>query len=69
MSDDEWIGRGAGANADNFQNWNLTKKGLMFTFDQYQVAAYAAGPQTVIIPFDKLKNILRKDGAAANLAK
>lgn len=69
MSDDEWISKGAAAEADNFKSWNLTKKGLMFTFDQYQVAAYAAGPQAVIIPYDKLENILRKDGVIANLAK
>lgn len=69
MSDDEWINRGAAADAENYASWNLTKKGVMITFDQYQVAAYAAGPQTVIVPFEKLKNILRKDGAAANLLK
>lgn len=69
MSDDEWISNGAGADAENFKNWNLTKKGLMFTFEPYQVAAYAAGSQTVIIPYEKLKNMLRKDGITANLAK
>ena len=69
MSDDEWISTGAGATAENYQSWNLTKKGLLITFDQYQVAAYAAGPQTVIIPYSKLQNILRKDGIAAKLAK
>lgn len=69
MQDDEMINDGAGAKADNFSNWNLTKKGLMFTFEPYQVAAYAAGTQTVIIPFEKLKDILRKDGTAAQLAK
>lgn len=67
MSDDEWISRGAGAEADNFRSWNLTKKGLMFTFDQYQVAAYAAGPQTVIIPYEKLNDILKKDGITARI--
>lgn len=69
MSDDEWISKGAGADAGNFQSWNLTKKGLMFTFSPYQVAAYAAGSQTVIIPYDKLKSILRKDGITAKLFK
>jgi Protein of unknown function (DUF3298)/Deacetylase PdaC len=69
MSDEEWIGRGAGAEADNFASWNLTKKGLMFTFDQYQVAAYAAGPQTVIIPYNDLKSVLRKDALPAGLLK
>ncbi len=61
MSDDEWIKAGAGEKAENFGSWNLTKKGLMLTFDPYQVAAYAAGPQTVIIPYNELSTIWRKD--------
>ena len=66
MSDDDWIATGAGADAENYKSWNLTKKGLMITFDQYQVAAYAAGPQTVIIPYSKLKGILRTNFIASN---
>lgn len=69
MSDDEWLRRGTAPEPDNYQSWNLTRKGLMFTFDQYQVAAYAAGPQTVIVPYGKLQGVLQKNGAAANLAK
>lgn len=65
MQNDELINDGAGAKAENFSNWNLTKKGLMFTFEPYQVAAYAAGTRIVIIPYEELKDILRKDGAAA----
>lgn len=61
MSDDEWITNGAGNNAENYDNWFLTKKGLMITFDPYQVAAYAAGMQTVIIPYSELSEIWRKD--------
>jgi len=26
----------------------MTPEGLVFTFDEYQVAPYAAGPQTVV---------------------
>jgi hypothetical protein len=55
LSDENWIKEGAGAKAENFENWNLTKKGLMFTFNQYQIAPYAAGGSQVIIPYDKLK--------------
>lgn len=69
MSDDEWITKGAAPEAENYKNWNLTNKGLMLTFEQYQVAAYAAGPQTVMVPYDNLKAVLRKDSVAANLAK
>jgi hypothetical protein len=61
MSDDEWISNGAGANAENYASWNLTKKGLMVNFDPYQVAAYAAGPQFVIIPYNKLSGILQRE--------
>jgi Protein of unknown function (DUF3298)/Deacetylase PdaC len=53
---------GATAKAENYRNWNLTKKGLMFTFDPYQVGPYAAGPQTVIVPYAELKAIARPGG-------
>lgn len=69
MSDDEWLSKGAAPEAENYRSWNLTKKGLMVTFDQYQVAAYAAGPQSVIVPYSKLQSVLRKDGVVAELAK
>lgn len=69
MSDDKWLSEGAAPKDENYRSWNLTKKGLMVIFDQYQVAAYAAGPQQVIVPYDKLQIILRKDSVAANLAK
>ena len=66
MSDDEWIATGAGADAENYKSWNLTKKGLMITFDPYQVAAYAAGMQTVIIPYSKLKGTMRTNFIPSN---
>ena len=69
MFDEEMFNPGSEAKAENYQNWNLTNKGLLITFDAYQVAAYAAGPQEVVIPYSKLQNLLRKDGVAAKLAK
>ncbi len=56
---------GAKPTADNYSNWNVTKKGLLITFPAYQVAAYAYGPQTVIVPYSALKDIARPDGALA----
>jgi hypothetical protein len=67
--DDEWLRTGAGPDDENYSTWNLTRKGLMITFDHYAVAPYAAGEQTVIVPFAKLKQIARADGALAKLAK
>jgi hypothetical protein len=60
---------GATAKAENYQNWNLTKKGLMFTFDPYQVGPYAAGSQTVIVPYARLKEMARPDGALMKMMK
>lgn len=43
----------------NFSHWNLTSQGLLITFDAYQVASYAAGPQTVTIPYAKLHPLMK----------
>jgi Protein of unknown function (DUF3298)/Deacetylase PdaC len=63
------IESGAGPRADNYRAWSITKKGLWITFDPYQVAAYAAGPQYVLVPYSALKDIIRPDGPIANFAK
>jgi hypothetical protein len=60
---------GATAKAENYQNWNITKKGLMFTFDPYQVGPYAAGSQTVIVPYAKLNEIAKADGVLMKMMK
>jgi hypothetical protein len=56
---------GATADPGNYRNWNLTRDGLMITFDEYQVAPYAAGPQTVVIPYRQFAQIIRPDGPLA----
>ncbi len=53
---------GADPSADNYRNWNITADGLLITFDEYQVAAYAAGPQIVIVPYTVLKSIIDPQG-------
>lgn len=63
------IETGAGPRADNYRAWSITKKGLWITFDPYVVAAYAAGPQYVLVPYSTLKDIIRPDGPIANFAK
>lgn len=49
---------GAKATPENYGNWNITAEGLLITFDEYQVAAYAAGPQEVIVPFAELQSAI-----------
>jgi hypothetical protein len=66
-ADVEWINRGAGPKLENYKNWNLTSTGLEITFDAYQVASYAEGPQLVFIPYSELKPLINPDGPLAGL--
>jgi len=55
----EDIARGADAHWENFQAFVLLPDALEIEFPPYQVAAYAAGPQTARIPLAKLKDVMR----------
>ena len=61
----EMFSAGADPLAENYQRWNISDQGLVITFDTYQVAAYAAGPQLVVIPFSELQSIINPQGALA----
>lgn len=65
--DDDWIQKGAGAVPENYRNWNITRRGLKITFDPYQVASYAQGPQEVIIPYTSMKSIIDPSGPLGKL--
>ena len=60
---------GASPRADNYRACAITKKGLWITFDPYQVAAFAAGPQHVLVPYSALKDIMKPDGPLAVFAQ
>jgi hypothetical protein len=64
--DDQWTS-GANPTPENYRNWNVTADGLLITFDPYQVAAYAAGPQDVIISYAELATILNPNGPLAEI--
>ena len=57
--------QGADPTAENYRNWNVSDKGLVITFDEYQVAPYAAGPQTVIIPYGVLGSLINDQSPLA----
>jgi hypothetical protein len=65
--DDVFTTEGAKPTLENYRNWNITPNGLQITFDTYQVAPGAAGPQTVVVPYDQLKNIIAPDEPLSNL--
>lgn len=60
---------GAKATLANYSVWNVTKKGLLITFPQYQVASYADGPQSVMIPYSALKSIALAGGALGKVSR
>jgi alpha-glucosidase (family GH31 glycosyl hydrolase) len=57
LTDATWVSEGAAPTADNYQNFVVTDTGITFMFDPYQVAAYAAGKQTVAVPLSVFKSI------------
>lgn len=61
--------QGAEPTAQNYKIWNITSDGLMITFDEYQVAPYAAGPQVVTIPYSELKNLMDPKGPLGAFVK
>jgi uncharacterized protein DUF3298/peptidoglycan-N-acetylmuramic acid deacetylase PdaC-like protein len=69
IGQDDWIREGAGAEMKNYERWNIVPEGLLITFDTYQVAAYVEGPQVALIPFSKLKGIIKPGGPLEGLVK
>ena len=56
---------GAQPTPENYRNWNIEPGGLMITFDAYQVAPGAAGPQMVVVPYGALTAIIDPMGPLA----
>ncbi len=59
----------AGPSAENYQVWIITPDGLLVVFEEYQVAPYAAGPQSVLVPYLDLEKILDPAGPLGKFAK
>ena len=53
---------GAEPTEENYRHWLLKPQGLEIIFDPYQVAPYALGRQTVLIPYTALQVGLKKGG-------
>lgn len=56
------------AKADNFVRRVVTPVGLVFIFEEYELVAYAEGEPKVLMPFERLKEMMRPEGALAALA-
>ncbi len=66
---DGTFAHGADPTPDNYRNWNIAPDGLLITFDEYQVAAYAYGPQIVIVPYSVLKSMINPGGPLAHFTQ
>lgn len=58
---DDMLQSGAGPRDSNFMNFNFLQKGMLITFDRYQVAPYVAGTQYVLIPYIAFYEMLVED--------
>ena len=43
----------------------MASNGLLITFDEYQVAPYAAGPQIITVPYFELQILINQKGPLA----
>lgn len=57
----ELIDEGTKPTPENFKLWNVKPNGLQFTFEEYQVAPYSAGAQTVLVPYTLLNEVIDID--------
>lgn len=64
-SDPDWVKKGAEPTAEAYRSWNISKKGLVITFGEYEVACYAGGPQYVTVPYSEFKSIINPNGPIA----
>ena len=64
FSDEEWIRGGAGPKEENFNVFTFNKETIVFNFNEYQVAPYAAGRQEVVFPLSALKDVLKADAVS-----
>ena len=63
----EEFGAGTSPEMSNFSAWALTPWGLSVAFQEYQVAPYASGQPTILIPFGALRSVVSAGGPLASI--
>ena len=69
MLDDSSINSGAAPALKNFHSWTIKKQGLGVEFDPYQVGPYAAGAQSVVVPYSAIKDLINTEGPIGQFVK
>jgi hypothetical protein len=60
---------GAKPTSGNFKTWTITKDGLLFSFAPCRLTGCAAGEFYVLVPYFKIKSVLKSDGPVSILAQ
>jgi len=69
VTDYESLRDGAAPSLENYDSWIITRGGLSITFNAYQVASYAEGPKTVLVPWSALRGLILKGGPVSHLVR
>lgn len=68
VAPDEWTTKGAAPTPENLEKFCLTKEGILFIFDEYQVNCYVAGMYQALIRYSAVKELLNPLAAVSELA-
>jgi glycerol-3-phosphate O-acyltransferase len=49
------------------KNFHVDETGITYTFNEYEIAAYALGATSIQIPYEKIRHLLRKESPIASL--
>lgn len=61
VSNEQWMRAGTKPKSENYACWNAARSGLQITFGEYQVGPGCVGLVSVVVPYDHLRGILRRD--------
>lgn len=69
LTEKDMVSEGTAPKPENFKVWNIKPNGLLITFNEYQVAPYVEGAQTVLVPYNIIKPILADNAVIAGCLK
>jgi len=67
LKTDQLFEEGIDARPKNFKSWSITRGGILFSFDPCQFAGCAAGEFYVLVPYSKIKPVLKSGSVVEQL--
>ena len=59
--DELWVKQGTEAILDNYKHFKFTDEGLNILFPPYQVASWADGEISIVIPYEEINDLLKEE--------